>query len=94
MIFAPPAAQPASHRTGACVKCLIVDDVPENLVALQALLKDEDVEILMAGSGAQALELLLAHNDVALAGLNHKMGWRGACNTLLNYGASEHAAGA
>ena len=73
MIFAPPAAQPASHRTGACVKCLIVDDVPENLVALQALLKDEDVEILMAGSGAQALELLLAHNDVALALLDVQM---------------------
>ena len=73
MIFAPPAPQAASHRTGACVKCLIVDDVPENLVALQALLKDEDVEILMAGSGAQALELLLAHNDVALALLDVQM---------------------
>lgn len=25
-------------------------------------------------------------NDVALAGLNHKMGWRGTTNTLLNFG--------
>ena len=25
-------------------------------------------------------------NDVALAGLNHKMGYRATCNTLLNYG--------
>jgi alkylation response protein AidB-like acyl-CoA dehydrogenase len=27
-----------------------------------------------------------ARNDVALAGLNHKMGWRGIPNTLLNFG--------
>ena len=26
------------------------------------------------------------HNDVALAGLNHKLGWRGTTNTLLNFG--------
>ncbi|MGQ0465283.1 MAG: acyl-CoA dehydrogenase [Sporichthyaceae bacterium] len=26
------------------------------------------------------------HNDVVLAGLNHKMGWRGTVNTLLNFG--------
>ena len=25
-------------------------------------------------------------NDVALAGLNHKLGWRGTTNTLLNFG--------
>jgi alkylation response protein AidB-like acyl-CoA dehydrogenase len=25
-------------------------------------------------------------NDVALAGLNHKCGWRGTTNTLLNFG--------
>ena len=27
-----------------------------------------------------------ARNDVALAGLNHKLGWRGTTNTLLNFG--------
>ena len=27
-----------------------------------------------------------AHNDVVLAGLNHKMGYRGTTNTLLNFG--------
>lgn len=26
------------------------------------------------------------HNDVRLAGLNHKMGWRGTVNTVLNFG--------
>jgi butyryl-CoA dehydrogenase len=30
-------------------------------------------------------------NDVALAGLNHKLGWRGTTNTLLNFGEGKHA---
>jgi alkylation response protein AidB-like acyl-CoA dehydrogenase len=29
-------------------------------------------------------------NDVALAGLNHKMGYRGTVNTLLNFGEGKH----
>lgn len=29
-------------------------------------------------------------NDVVLAGLNHKMGWRGTTNTLLNFGEGTH----
>lgn len=31
-------------------------------------------------------QLTGARNDVALAGLNHKLGWRGTTNTLLNFG--------
>jgi alkylation response protein AidB-like acyl-CoA dehydrogenase len=30
------------------------------------------------------------HNDVVLAGLNHKMGYRGTTNTLLNFGEGVH----
>jgi len=56
----------------ARVKCLLVDDLEENLLALSALLRREDVEILEARSGAAALELLLAH-DVALAFLDVQM---------------------
>ncbi len=56
----------------ARVKCLLVDDLEENLLALSALLRREDVEILEARSGAEALELLLA-NDVALAFLDVQM---------------------
>ncbi|MBL8301687.1 MAG: hybrid sensor histidine kinase/response regulator, partial [Ideonella sp.] len=48
------------------VKCLLVDDLPENLLALSALLRRDDVELLQAGSGREALELLLVH-DVGLA---------------------------
>jgi butyryl-CoA dehydrogenase len=32
-------------------------------------------------------------NDVVLAGLNHKMGFRGTVNTLLNFGEGKHAPG-
>jgi butyryl-CoA dehydrogenase len=32
-------------------------------------------------------------NDVALAGLNHKCGWRGTTNTLLNFGEGKHLPG-
>src|ERR1700761_9598026 len=54
------------------VKCLIVDDLEENLLALSALLARQDVQILTARSGAEALELLLVH-DVALAFLDVQM---------------------
>jgi two-component system sensor histidine kinase/response regulator len=54
------------------VKCLLVDDLEENLVALSALLEADDVEVLAARSGNEALELLLAH-DVALALLDVQM---------------------
>jgi signal transduction histidine kinase len=47
-------------------KVLIVDDIPENLVALEALLRRDGVQPLCARSGAEALELLLVH-DVAIA---------------------------
>lgn len=54
------------------VKCLIVDDLEENLLALSALLEHYDVEILRARSASEALELLLVH-EVALALLDVQM---------------------
>ena len=54
------------------VKLLLVDDLEDNRLALSALLRNLDVEILQAGSGAEALELLLVH-DVALALLDVQM---------------------
>src|SRR6478736_6736507 len=54
------------------VKCLIVDDLEENRLALCALLRQADVELLTASSGIEALELLLVH-DVALALLDVQM---------------------
>jgi two-component system, sensor histidine kinase and response regulator len=58
--------------TQPLVKCLIVDDREENLLALSKVLEHDDVELLEAHSGAEALDLLLAH-DVALALLDVQM---------------------
>ncbi|WP_254509453.1 response regulator [Anatilimnocola floriformis] len=52
--------------TTAPVYFLLVDDLEENLVALEALLRREGRVLLRARSGADALELLLQH-EVALA---------------------------
>jgi len=54
------------------VKCLLVDDLEENLLALSALLSGDDVEVLTARSGSEALEMLLVH-EVALALLDVQM---------------------
>ncbi len=39
-------------------------------------------------------QLTGVRNDVALAGLNHKLGWRGTTNTLLNFGEGKYPVGA
>lgn len=56
----------------APINILVVDDIEQNLVALDAVLARPDIVILKAGSGAEALELLLTH-DVALALLDVQM---------------------
>src|SRR5215475_9566714 len=48
------------------VPFLLVDDLEENLVSLEAVLRRDGLLPLMAKSGDEALELLLRH-DVALA---------------------------
>lgn len=42
--------------------------------------------VKIEGQGAQSRVTLGERNDVVLAGLNHKMGYRGTVNTLLNFG--------
>lgn len=54
------------------VHFLLVDDREENLTALDALLRRDGLLLLKARSGAEALELLLAH-EVALALLDVQM---------------------
>ncbi|MDE1895927.1 MAG: response regulator [Rhodospirillales bacterium] len=55
---------------------LLVDDLEENLLSLEALLRREGLELLKARSGDEALELLLRHEvalalvDVQMPGLN------------------------
>lgn len=65
-------AQPLSGPA----RILLVDDLPANLAALNALLRQDAVEILEASSGDAALELLLVHDfalaiiDVQMPGMN------------------------
>ncbi|HEX5687615.1 MAG TPA: response regulator [Ideonella sp.] len=54
------------------VKILVVDDIDANLVAMRALLSSDELTVVTAGSGAEALEMLLVH-DVALALLDVQM---------------------
>ncbi len=57
-------------------KLLIVDDLPENLLALEALIKGPDREVHKALSADEALSLLLQHEfalailDVQMPGMN------------------------
>jgi DNA-binding NarL/FixJ family response regulator len=53
-------------------KILLVDDHPANLMALSELLRRDDLDLLFAESGTEALELLLVH-DVALALIDVQM---------------------
>jgi signal transduction histidine kinase len=56
----------------APINILVVDDVPQNLVAVEALLARPGLVLLKAASGAEALELLLEH-EVALALIDVQM---------------------
>ena len=51
---------------------LIVDDLPENLLALDAILRSPGIRVHQAESAEQALELLLQH-EFALAILDVQM---------------------
>src|SRR6478752_5085594 len=51
---------------------LLVDDLEENLLSLEALLRREGLVMLKARSGPEALEILLKY-DVALALLDVQM---------------------
>jgi two-component system sensor histidine kinase/response regulator len=53
-------------------RILLVDDIDENLVALEALLRRSDADIVTARSGTEALELVLQH-EFALAFVDVQM---------------------
>jgi signal transduction histidine kinase len=57
---------------GEKFKVLIVDDLKNNLVALNGILERDDVDVFQCLSGSQALELLMKH-DFCLAILDVKM---------------------
>lgn len=63
-------------RNPDTAKVLIVDDLPDNLLALNALIRLDGREIFQASSGEAALDLLLQHEfalailDVQMPGMN------------------------
>jgi alkylation response protein AidB-like acyl-CoA dehydrogenase len=73
-------------------------DMTENIVHLVLAKIPDETGKLVAGTRGISLfivpkkmvnikgELTGERNDVVLAGLNHKLGWRGTTNTLLNFG--------
>lgn len=63
-------AQPSSHDSGSVL--LVVDDYPENLLSMRALLARQDWQVITASSGVEALSALLEH-DVDLVLLDVQM---------------------
>lgn len=70
MSVIPPGMSGSGVATG--VKILMVDDLKENLLSLEALLRRDGLVALKATSGNEALEILLKE-DVALALLDVQM---------------------
>ncbi|MDO5625399.1 MAG: acyl-CoA dehydrogenase [Pseudomonadota bacterium] len=76
-------------------------DLTENIVHLVlAKIPDADGKLVPGVKGISLFivpkklvdmegQLTGVRNDVALAGLNHKLGWRGTTNTLLNFGEGQ-----
>lgn len=62
----------STTSVGGRAKVLIVDDRPENLLALEAILGSLPVELVRAGSGEEALRVLL-RSEVALILLDAQM---------------------
>ncbi|WP_411382040.1 putative bifunctional diguanylate cyclase/phosphodiesterase [Pseudomonas sp. MPB26] len=66
----------APHHGDGDSVLLVVDDYPKNLISMRALLQREDWQVITAGSGPEALELLLAHEvdlvllDVMMPGMD------------------------
>jgi signal transduction histidine kinase/ActR/RegA family two-component response regulator len=76
--FTIPAVAPleSEHRASNVVNILLVDDRPDNLVALKAILDRPDYRLVTANSGEQALRLALRETfalaliDIAMPGMN------------------------
>jgi signal transduction histidine kinase len=63
----------SKNRDGADqIKILLVDDLKDNLLALEGLLRRDDIEIFKAKSGTEALEFMISH-EFALSLIDVKM---------------------
>lgn len=55
------------------IKILAVDDIPSNLVALEAVFSGSNYELIEANSGQEALDVLKVRHDIALVLLDVQM---------------------
>ena len=67
-IFKKPRNQDSADQ----VKILLVDDLKDNLLALEGLLRRDDINIFKAKSGTEALEFMISH-EFALALIDVQM---------------------
>ena len=76
------------HELGENIVHLVLAKIPGGPAGVKGISLFIVPKYLVADDGS-----LGDRNDIALAGLNHKMGYRGTTNTLLNFGEGAHAPG-
>ena len=72
---------------------LVLAKIPDESGKLVAGTRGISLFIVPKKMVNEKAQLTGERNDVALAGLNHKLGWRGTTNTLLNFGEGKFTPG-
>jgi alkylation response protein AidB-like acyl-CoA dehydrogenase len=72
---------------------LVLAKIPDESGKLVAGTRGISLFIVPKKMVDEQAQLTGERNDVALAGLNHKLGWRGTTNTLLNFGEGKFTPG-
>ena len=67
-------------------KVLIVDDDARNIFALSTVLENQEMEILSATNGRQAIELIKAHDDLAIVLMDIMMPEMDGYETMRRFG--------
>jgi alkylation response protein AidB-like acyl-CoA dehydrogenase len=78
------------HELSANIVHLVLAKIPDEQGKLPAGVKGISLFVVPKHLVDEGGEPTGERNDVALAGLNHKMGYRGTVNTLLNFGEGRH----
>ena len=78
------------HELTENIVHVVLAKIPDNEGRLVAGTRGISIFIVPKWLVDEAGRLTGQRNDVALAGLNHKLGWRGTTNTLLNFGEGRY----